>query len=275
MSGPSSPPELDSTEAAPAIAGTAGGLTRRTVAKGVFWSIPVIAAATAAPSAIASPTCTATLSTTTASYTRVSATSAVFTWTDPFGSGVNLTLSLSAVPNGAANMAINTANNLLLDSSTQGGEAVPSVRLSLDTLNLNNAGGGERVTFSFALGGAPLVVDDLAYKIKDLDGFQADDGAGGAERVYLLPAGTGTYNSTWVTGQGTSTNPWRPAVGSPNTEVIPTSGAGNVAVTSPSLSSFSLTFVANNSGREGTDRPNQNIWVGPFTFTAQNPDCVP
>lgn len=252
---------------------TGTGLTRRTVVQGAAWSLPVIAAAVATPMAAASLTCTATVSTTTATYTRLSATSAVFTWVDLFGDGKDLTLTLNAAPNGATNMTINQTNNLLLDGTTQGGEAQPSVRLSLDTLDLRNIGGGERVAFSFALDGVPTTVENLSYKIKDIDGFQAVDGLGGAERVYLSE-GTGTYNTDWIRGNGTSANPWRPFTGSPNVEVIPTSGAGNIAVTAPTSSAFDLTFVANNSGRAATDRPNQNIWVGPFTFTALNPDCV-
>lgn len=249
-----------------------GGLTRRTVVQGAAWSLPVIAAAVATPIAAASLMCTAAISTTTATYTRLSATSAVFTWVNLFGDGKDFTLTLTAVPNGATNMTINTTNNFVLDSATQGGEAQPSVRLSLDTADLRNIGGGERVTFSFALDGVPAAVDTLTYKIKDIDGFQAVDGLGGAERVYLSD-GTGTYNSAWVRGQGTSANPWRPFTGSPNVEVIPTSAAGNVDVTVASTSAFDLTFVANNSGRPVGDRPNQNIWIGPFSFTALNPLC--
>ncbi|WP_417505438.1 hypothetical protein [Microbacterium sp.] len=252
------------------------GMSRRTIVKGAAWSLPVIAAAVATPLAAASTTnCTATVSTSTATYTRLSATSSVFTWADLFGDGKDFTLTLSAVPNGAANMTINTTNNLVLDSSTQGNEALPSVRLSLDTVNLDNIGGGERVTFSFALDGVPSIVENLTYKIKDIDGFQALDGLGGAERVYLSAgAGTGVYNSDWIRGQGTSANPWRPFTGAPNVEVIPTNTGGNIAVTAATVGAFDLTFVANNSGRAGTDRPNQNIWVGPFSFTAVNPACL-
>ncbi|MEV4669063.1 hypothetical protein [Microbacterium sp. LWO12-1.2] len=250
-----------------------GGLSRRTVVQGAAWSLPVIAAAVSTPIAAASLLCTAAISTTTATYTRLSATSAVFTWANLFGDGKDFTLTLTAVPNGATNMTINSTNNFVLDSGTQGGEAQPSVRLSLDTADLRNIGGGERVTFSFALDGAPATVDTLSYKIKDIDGFQAVDGLGGAERVYVSE-GTGTYNTDWIRGQGTSANPWRPFTGSPNVEVIPTSAAGNVTVTAPAVSAFDLTFVANNSGRAVGDRPNQNIWVGPFSFTALNPACA-
>ena len=252
------------------------GLSRRSVVKGAAWSLPVIAAAVATPLAAASTVnCTVAVTTATATYSRLSATSAVFTWTDLFGDGKDFTLTLTAVPNGAANMAINTTNNLVLDSSTQGNEALPSVRLSLDTLNLNNAGGGERVTFSFALGGVTTIVENLTYKIKDIDGFQADDGLGGTERVYLSAgAGAGTYNSDWITGQGTGANPWRPSTTAPNVEVVPTNTGGNIAVTAATVGAFDLTFVGNNSGRAGTDRPIQNIWVGPFSFTAVNPECL-
>lgn len=249
------------------------GLSRRTVVQGAAWALPVIAAAVATPLAAASVACTAGLSTTTASYTRLSATSAVFTWVDVFGDGKDLTLTLSAVPNGANNMTINQTNNLRLDSTTQGGEAQPSVHLALDTADLRNIGGGQRVTFSFALGGVTVTVSDLAYTIKDIDGFQALDGLGGAERVYVSE-GTGTYNTDWIRGQGTSANAWRPFTGSPNPEVAATSAAGNVQVTALPLSAFDLTFVANNSGRSVGDRPPQNIWVGPFTFTALNPVCA-
>ncbi|WP_139256859.1 hypothetical protein [Herbiconiux ginsengi] len=248
------------------------GLSRRAVIQGAAWSLPVVALAVATPTAAASTVCTATISTTTAAYSRLSATSALFTWVAPFGDGKDLTLMLTAENNGASNMTINTTNNLVLDSSTQGGEAQASVRLSLDTADLRNIGGGERVTFNFALDGVPTTVNDLSYKIKDIDGVQALDNRGGAERVYLSE-GAGTYNATWIQGQGTGSDPWRPSTGSPNPEVAPASAAGNVAVTVASVSAFSLTFIANNSGRAVGDRPNQNIWVGPFTFTALNPAC--
>lgn len=250
-----------------------GGLSRRTVVQGAAWSLPVIAAAVATPIAAASVACTATLSTATAAYSRLSATSSVFTWADVFGDGKDLTLTLTAVPNGANNMTINTANNLALYTAMQGGEAQPSVHLSLDTVDLRNIGGGERVTFSFALDGTPVTINDLSYKIKDIDGLPAVDGLGGAERVYLSEGG-GTYNSDWIRGQGTSANPWRGFTGSPNPEVIPTNAAGNVNVTLASVSAFSLTYVVNNSGRPPAERPNQNIWIGPLSFTASNPACV-
>lgn len=249
------------------------GLSRRSVVRGAAWSLPVMAAALATPMAAASTTCTATISTSTAAYSRLSATSAVFTWGDVFGDGKDLTLTLTAVPNGASNMTINQANNFLLDSAPQGGEAQPSVRLSLDTADLRNIGGGERVTFSFALDGISTTVENLSYKIKDIDGVQAADGLGGAERVYVSD-GTGTYNTDWIRGQGTGANAWRPFTGAPNAEVAPTSAAGNVSVTVAATSAFDLTFAANNSGRALGDRPNQNIWVGPFTFTALNPACA-
>lgn len=248
-------------------------VSRRTVVQAAAWSLPVIAAAATIPMAAASVNCVATVSSATASYAKLSATSAVFTWTNIFGDGKDLTLTLVSVPNGATNMTINQTNNFVLDPAMQGGEAQPSVRLSMDTVDLRNIAGGQRVTFSFAFDGAPTTVDALSYTIKDIDGVQALDGLGGAERVYLSE-GTGTYNSDWIRGQGTGANPWRPFTGAPNSEVIPSSGAGNVAVSLPQASAFSLTFVANNSGRSINDRPNQNIWVGPFSFTAVNPACV-
>ncbi|MFC4138550.1 MULTISPECIES: hypothetical protein [unclassified Microbacterium] len=250
------------------------GLSRRSVTRGIAWSLPIVAAAAATPLAAASTLCSTTISTSSAVFSRISATSALFTWIDLFGDGKDFTLTLSAVHNGASNMTINTTNNFLLDSSQQGGESQPSVRLSLDTVDLRNIGGGERVTFSFALNGAPVTVTDLSYKIKDVDGFQAQDGRGGTERVSVT-AGTGTYNSTWVQGQGTGADPWRPSTTAPNVEVVPGSTAGNVTVAAASVSAFDLTFIGNNSGRAGTDRPNQNIWVGPFTFTVQDPVCAP
>lgn len=249
------------------------GLDRRTVMKTAAWSLPVIAAAIATPLASASTVCSAPLSTSGAAYTRLSATSSVFTWPNLFGDGKNLTLTLAAVHNGGSNMVINPTNNLVLDSSLHGGEAEPSVRLSLDTTDLRNIGGGERVTFSFALDGAPLAVEGLTYKVKDIDGALAADGRGGAERVYVSE-GTGTYDAAWIHGDGTGTEPWRLRTTVPNIEVADSSDDGNVSVAVGTLSAFSLTFVVNNSGRSIGDRPNQNIWVGPFTFTAPNPACT-
>lgn len=253
--------------------GTSRAVSRRTIVKSAAWSIPVVAAAAAAPMSAASTSCTKHLSTATAAYVRASATASQFTWTNPFGDGKDLTLTLSAVHAGVPQMAINTANNLVQDVDMHGGEAVPSVHLALDTLGLVNNGGGETVTFAFALGGAATTVQNLQYKIKDIDGFMALDGNGGAERVSVT-AGTGTYDPVWLQGNGTPSNRWRLSTGAPNVEVDAASSAGNVAVTAASVASFSLDFIVNNSGRAANDRPPQNIWVGPFTFDISG-ICLP
>lgn len=248
-------------------------LTRRTVVRSAAWSVPVLAAVAAAPMSAASAACTKHLSTETAAYVRAGATASQFTWTDPFGDGKDLTLTLSAVHTGVAQMAINTANNLVQDVDMHGGEAKPSVHLALDTLGLVNNGGGETVTFTFALGGAATTVQNLAYTIKDIDGFMALDGNGGAERV-SVSAGTGSYNPTWLQGSGIPSNRWRLSTSAPNVEVDAASSAGNVNVTAASVSAFSLDFIVNNSGRAANDRPPQNIWVGPFTFDVSG-ICMP
>lgn len=241
------------------------GLSRRTIVKSAAWSIPVVAAAAATPMSAASTACTKVLSTETAAYVRADATAAQFTWTNVFGDGKDLTLTLGAAHIGVAEIGINTASNLVQDVDMHGGEAKASVHLALSTLGLINNGGGERVTFAFALGGAATTVANLSYKIKDIDGFMALDGNGGAERVSVT-AGTGTYDSNWLQGAGTGTNRWRLSTSAPNVEVDASSSAGNVNVTAASVSAFSLDFIVNNSGRSANDRPPQNIWVGPFTF---------
>lgn len=259
--------------------GDSKAVSRRAVTKGLVWSVPVVAAAAAVPMAVASTGCTPVSFTSQAAvFTRSSATSAMFTWVDALGDGRDLTLTFNAVytgQNNPPNMAINTTSNLTLDTTQQGGEALPSLRLSLDTLTLANNGGGENVTFSFALGGAPVAVENLTYKIKDIDGFKAQDGNGGAERISIT-AGTGTIvNTAWVTGSGTGADRWRLSPQAPDTEVVPSSTAGNVNVTAPSVTAFTLAFIVNNSGRAGTDRPNQNIWIGPFAFSLTDPACTP
>ncbi|WP_307362413.1 hypothetical protein [Microbacterium murale] len=242
--------------------------------KGAAWSLPVIAAAISTPLAAASTAaCSASLTTSTATYARLSTTASVFTWTDVFGDGKDLTLTLAAVHNGVSNMTINSTNNLTLDSSLRGGETEPSVWLALDTADLRNIGGGERVTFSFALDGAPVTVNDLTYKIKDVDGMLAQDGRGGAERV-SVSSGTGAYNSAWIQGAGTGVDPWRLNTSVPTVEVANGSSDGNVSVTATAISAFDLTFIANNSGRAIGERPPQNIWIGPLVFTAVNPACI-
>lgn len=244
------------------------GVSRRTIVKGAAWSIPILAVTAAVPTAAASGACTKHLSTTTAAYARASALAAQFVWTNVFGDGKDLTLALTASAAGWPGvMEINQTENLVLDTDMHGGEAQPSVHLALQTLTLQNTGGGEKVTFAFALGGTATTVSNLAYTIKDIDGFQALDGKGGAERVFVS-GGSGTYDPAWIAGSGTDADRWRLAPTIPNVDadIDGSSSNGNVDVSAGSVSSFDLTFLANNSGRPANDRPPQNIWIGPLTF---------
>lgn len=255
-----------------------GQLSRRTVTRAMAWSVPVVALTAATPLAAASTVCTTVISSTTAVYTRVSSLLSRFTWTNLFGDGKDLTLTFGATHTGDPNILIEHSANLLLDSAMHGGEALPSVRFALDTQNFANVAGGETVTFSFAYDSMPITVENLMFKIKDIDGKRADSpDLTGAERVSITGGGVGTIvNPAVLRGNGTGGDRWRlrQAYAEANDGLVDDSSTdGNVDVVYAATSQFTMDFVANNSGRSPGDDPTQNIWVGPFTFTVNNPAC--
>lgn len=92
----------------------------------------------------------------------------------------------------------------------------------------------------------------------------------GAERVRVSSPSTitGTVaNSSYLTGTGTIADGWRRRPNStPNLlDLSNTSNAGNVALSSPALSSFTVGFrLLDNTS---TPPANYNIWLTPIMFT--------
>lgn len=249
-------------------------IRRRTLVAGAAWSTPAILLATAAPAAAASPApCTpVTLVTdwTSSSWVRTSATTGTYTWVNPLGNGSIpvLTLTVTATVVGSSFTSLAPAN-LTGTAGPTGGLNQPGLDLSLDltrqTSNTTDTGADYLFSFSQA-------VTNFSTTIADIDGayFGGNSSNSGAERVRLSSPSsiTGTISDPqYVTGTGTSTDPWRRRPNStPNQVGLPnTSSDGNVDLSSPALSSFTLGYRL----LDNTSNPpaHYNIWLTPIMFT--------
>lgn len=153
-----------------------------------------------------------------------------------------------------------------------GGQSVPGLDLSLNllkhTTNTTNTGADYTFTFSQA-------VTNVGFSITDIDGtyFGGNSNNAGAERVSLSspsPISGSIVSSAYLTGTGSSADPWRRRPNSsPNTsQLLNTSSAGNVSVTSAALSQFTLGYrlLDNTTTVGGGPGGSYNIWLTPITF---------
>lgn len=256
--------------------------SRKAVMQSAAWSVPIITAAVAAPAFAASPNCPPlTLDWTTATFSRTSANAASFTWSNPFGTGTPLVMNINAVRE-LANTTLHT-ENLTQDARNVGGAPVDGgLVLALVTANntVDQDHGGENVTFSFQYGGSPFPVQNLSFRVGDIDGnVVSNSGAGsipgGAERVWT-DQGTGTFLTggwQWLIGDGTRNKPWRRRADStpsgPNSSPSDTFAAVRIDIAS--TSAFTLRYRVNGTGNtEGTVN---RVFLSPFNFMVTDPTC--
>lgn len=199
-------------------------ISRRHVAQGAAWSVPVIAVGAAAPNAAASP-CQELKTVVWSNYTGTYPTVVTV-------AGTTTMAITSTLPRGNVSGPV---NNLRVANGPDGG--FPSTQdyleIALPATN-NNQLFTQTVTFTFS---AP--VTNLTVTLGDIDSagslnvFQ--------EAVYLSPGGfTTNFVGSTLTGTGTLADPWLATDG---VSVPGTSGSGNVIVTYPGpITSFSVTM---------------------------------
>lgn len=248
---------------------------RRTLVAGAAWSAPAILLATAAPAAAASvPPCrpvTLVTDWTSSSWVRTSASTGTYTWVNPLGNGsipvLTLTITASVVGSSFTSLA---SGNLTGTAGPTGGFSQPGLNLSINLTKKTTTTTDTGADFLFSFS---QPVTGLTTTITDIDGgyLGGNSSNSGAERVRLSSpsAITGTItDSAYLTGTGTSTDAWRRRPNStPNVNnLLNTSSAGNVALTSAALSSFTLGFRVLDT--TSTAFPaNYNLWLTPIMFT--------
>jgi hypothetical protein len=248
---------------------------RRALVAGAAWSAPAIVLATAAPAVAASlPACkpvTLVTDWTSTSWVRTSGIAGTYTWINPLGNGSIpvLTLTVTATVVGPLFTSL-AAADLTGTAGPTGGFSQPGLDLSLNLTKKTTTTTDTGADFLFAFS---RPVTNLSTTITDIDGgyLGGNSSNSGAERVRLSSpspiAGTIT-NSAFLTGTGTSTDAWRRRPNStPNVSgLAKTSNAGNVAVASAALSSFTLGFRLLDT-TSGSFPNSYNLWLTPFTFT--------
>lgn len=224
------------------------GPARRTVLAGVAWAVPVVVAASAAPLMAASVGCAAVTN----------------DWSSPAVGSV-----FSSVTIGSTTMTLTTINaypgvnnNKIFENEVGG---ITGEKLKFENKFGTPSGYTSSYTFTFS---AP--VSDLSMTIIDIDDEHIEDPithvvspATWRDSVYMTPGFTTVSTGLYITGTGTSTDPWISS--NPNYNVPDSSAAGNVALTYPgTISSFTLYYKNSSSVTTATT---QGIYLGPMTFT--------
>lgn len=194
--------------------------SRRTLVRGAAWSVPVIAATTAAPAFAASPCPAVTLS--------WAALGNGTTFTSTTVGGVLVTLSVSG--------QTGAANNRTVSTTLTGGQ---SSNLRFYSTDVN--GSAQTATFSFTRDGKAVSVLNLGFSFLDID-------SGGTNWNDNVSVATGGFayviaNPTYVQGAGTTGNPFRANGNNTSGSSPGTSTNGNVAVSwASAVSSVSFTY---------------------------------
>ncbi len=241
-------------------------LTRRSLARGAAWSVPVIAVAAAVPAFAASPCVT------TFSYMLDWGNNAKTTYVAPIGTGATKVGTASALaPTGSAAAPVGVtftstyvtnnstdrraSDNLTVPSTTNIGGLGANVQgllVAHASTSSSRDGFRQQVVIHF-----DRSVSDLTFVITDVD---SRDG-GWYDQIELTGTRTGTYNTRTLTGSGTTADPWRNS--SNNNSIGNTSSDGNVAIAySTPVTDITLTFWSSENGS------NQLIRLTDFAFTA-------
>ncbi|MGG5260738.1 hypothetical protein [Phycicoccus avicenniae] len=251
--------------------------SRRSVAAGMAWAVPVIAVGAAAPRAAASP-CNPQAYTldwggSNTSYTRNNAGTSGVATIDPDGAGPVASVSMSIASQfigtmKAGNEFGNTNNNIRVSSSSVGGTGQVGLSFHQALTNAYNVVPGrsarQEVTFSFD---AP--VTGLTFMVTDIDSNAGDFN----DRIEFSGAFTSQIaNTNTLTGAGTQPNPFAPT--NANAPVNDTSStAGNVRITYPgTITSFTMTYWNAVSSYSGVDR-SQGVFLSDFAFSVIRNNC--
>ncbi|NYE35772.1 hypothetical protein F4692_000876 [Nocardioides cavernae] len=245
--------------------------SRRTVVRGAAWSVPVIAAATAAPAFAASPCDPRTGAvidwdnTATTTHQRTSILGATTKY-DPDGNGPVpvLTLTTTAVYSGNMKSGTefgNAVNDSLLLQSNVGNLGAGLVMYQSTT----STGAGtfnDRGTYTFQFS---RPVKNLTFTVTDID----SNGSQYYDAVSLTPGFTQQFRATALTGAGTDTDPYRASSATAPVDDF-TSQSGNVRVSyANEISSFSITYwnrSANLGNTSGALNNQQAIFLSNLTF---------
>lgn len=232
-------------------------LTRRSVARGAAWAVPVVVASATVPAVAASRCTTQTFSVDWSRWTRTPPSTATPLSSDRGSMTVvgSAGGTLTIFGDQTANAAILSGSQDLQGPSSGNLPTNPSSGLKNPLMFQHLAGSTpQRATATFTFS---RPVTNLSFSIGDIDG---GPGNRWSDRVSLSSGFTVTSLASGVTGSGTAASPFAP---NGSTNLSYTQTTGNVTVNYASASSFTLTF-ANATGFTGA----QNIVIGPMTFTA-------
>ncbi|QIM21215.1 hypothetical protein G7075_08865 [Phycicoccus sp. HDW14] len=249
--------------------------SRRSIASGMAWAVPVIAVGAAAPRAAASP-CNPQAYTIAwdgaggTAYTRTGNQSGTAT-TDPDGAGpvAPVTLSMSSAFTGAMQSGneSNTQNqNFRVSTAQVGGLNTPGLQFEQTVNNRLSQTPPQRsarqtITFTFS---EPVV--GLTFTMTDIDALTGDF----VDMVELSGTFTYAHATTRTTGAGTVASPFR---NTQNGDVANTSNNGNVTITYPgAITSFQLTYWNAVTSYSGVDR-NQIVTIADMAFSVIRTNC--
>lgn len=224
-------------------------LSRRSVTAGLAWSVPVVAAAVAAPAFAASPRCyiPTTAVWNSPNYVRQSDIKGVFTTADPDGAGSmkSMTLTVETVRTGdnirRGDQAGQYNDNLrAATGATIGGAVAPLVLHQSPKYNVNKSGAlttanstTTRFTFS-------QPVTSLSFTITDIDST-TDDFYDAVAITSSTPYTWTKKDSSFLYGTGSLTDPWHPRYN--DTGVPDSSTTGNVTITfTQPVTTFDLVY---------------------------------
>lgn len=256
--------------------------TRRAVARGAAWAVPVVAVGAAAPYAAAShcPPYSYVLDWggVASTYTRTNATNALAT-TDPDGAGatpaVGVTIESTLVGGIATGQELTTTNqNLRVAGTNIGGSGRPGLQFqqhptATNRTNPSNDAVPQRtarqeVKFTFS-----RAVVDLRFSISDIDGTVGDF----LDRVELTTGFTYTYNATYVAGAGTLASPFRPTAAFENFNAADTASTNNVAIRyAGPITTFTMTYWSAATYWNDVDR-DQTIFLTNMAFDVTRSTC--
>lgn len=250
-----------------------GEVPRRALVKSAAWTVPVVAAAVAAPIASASP-CTFTYPGTVvfggagSNYTRgannsttaASASVALGAGITPVGVTFAAAVSGSTYALRPANLSVATVSGiqtLWLEQTVRGAQEPTTA-----------PDRGQLLTVTF-----DRPVTDVTLRLEDMTRATTMSTFRYSDTVVITP-GAGTMSEgvkgSDTAGSGTAADPWRTTVHNPVVPTINTATSVRDIVLSGPLTSFTLRYF---STQGGTSAQAQAILLPNFTFTARREGC--